>query len=166
MVDFLIDGKCLQPFTDKYINSKLPYNVIETELRNQPNWPPISASGATVAELMRLEHLASTDAADDGTESKPLVDEDSDDEEKMSRSSSKNYYKAPSVSKDVEAMESNGIVDTWQFRGDSSQIGKDFNPVLLKEGDSRLTVIVPNGDLASIELGDQTEKKTVEMTIL
>lgn len=147
-------------------------------MRDQPNWPPISASGATVAELMRLEHLAGTDAADDGTESKPLVDEDSEEDEKLSRCSSTLHYDVPKASKDVEAVEgSKGIVNNaWhQFEGNSSstfsptQVGKeDFIPVLSKtrEGDARLTMIVPNGDLTSIEFNDPSEKKTVEMTIL
>lgn len=115
-----------------------------------------------MAELMRLEHLAGTDAADDGTENKPLVDEDSDDDEKMSRSSSKRHYENLSGVSSKER-EANGF-----GRGSShssSQTGKDFKPVLskTKDADSRLTVIVPNVDL---EPGNPTEEKAEEMTVL
>lgn len=55
-MDFLIDGKFLQPLTERYINSKLKYRVIENEIYSQPDWPPISNSDTSIADLMRLEH--------------------------------------------------------------------------------------------------------------
>lgn len=79
-MDFLIDGKFLQPLTEKYFNSKLNYRVIENEIYNQPDWPPILNSNISIADLMRLEHFTVDARALEsfGTESKAFtyVDEE------------------------------------------------------------------------------------------
>lgn len=85
-MDFLIDGKFLQPLTEKYINSKLNYQVIENEIYSQPDWPPISNSDTSIADLMRLEHLTVDACAfeSSGTENKGFTCLD-DEENKVNK---------------------------------------------------------------------------------
>lgn len=74
-MDFFIDGKFIQPLTEKYINSKLKYQVIENEIYSQPDWPPISSSDTSIADLMRLEHSTVDACASEsfGTENKAFT---------------------------------------------------------------------------------------------
>ena len=67
---FLIDSqwmktKCHEPLKNKFKKTTFEYQNIEEEFKTQPDWPPISASTNNLAELMRLESVASGLTVDD-----------------------------------------------------------------------------------------------------
>ena len=80
-MDFLVDRKCLQPMEDKYVHSKLKYRVVESEICCQPDWPPLTKSRASVADMMRLEQFSAKeepapDYEESGIDSKAFVKND------------------------------------------------------------------------------------------
>ena len=77
---FLVESKFMQnkiqePLTKHFSRSKFEYLNIEQQLTSTPEWPPpISKSTSNLAELMRLESVASNltvEAYDDDQEAIP-----------------------------------------------------------------------------------------------
>ena len=67
---FLIDSnwmktKCHEPIKNKFKQNSFEYQNIEEEFKTQPDWPPVSASTNNLAELMRMESVASGLTIDD-----------------------------------------------------------------------------------------------------
>ena len=51
--------KCHEPIKNKFKQIAFEYQNIEEEFKTQPDWPPVSASTNNLAELMRMESVAS-----------------------------------------------------------------------------------------------------------
>ena len=51
--------KCHEPIKNKFKQTAFEYQNIEEEFKTQPDWPPVSASTNNLAELMRMESVAS-----------------------------------------------------------------------------------------------------------
>ena len=57
--------KCHEPIKNKFKQTAFEYQNIEEEFKTQPDWPPVSASTNNLAELMRMESVASGLTIDD-----------------------------------------------------------------------------------------------------